>query len=562
MKPWVCAGIVLVVICVVMFPSASAGFLITEVCPDGYAKGDGDEYFLLSGAGSLDGWVVTDGEGSVRFPVGSSSGGRVLVARDGAAYYEVHGIYPDYEISSASQEVPDALFTGRFQMANTGDELTLLSHDRQVQVVSWPGDFSAGTGRIHMLTDGVWDERILKIGQSRFAAETFTADAVTVFVSPDSSFESVRTVILGTTSTLLISMYEFTHPEIARVVADAAQRGVKTTLLVEGGPVGGISSEEKGVLNYLANAGVLVCTMESTDALPARYRYLHTKYLISDDTTTVVLSENFKPTGVPLPGTRGNRGWGAAVVSADVAGYFREVFVSDLRGYDVHPYLPGSEPLPVSWSDEEITVHFPARTFYQVSVTPVISPDTSHLIPALIMGTTERIDVQQAYITNYPGSAHNVWLEQVLDLGGRGREVRVLLDGMYYNVDGEADNDEMVAYINRISDNTGISAESRLMNPTGSITKLHNKGVIVDLKYVLISSINWNYNSPNHNREAGIIIDNRGAAQYFSDVFTFDWEGKSDEFPIQAFTPVDLRYLAVVGILLALAVIWVLRRKK
>ena len=49
-------------------------------------------------------------------------------------------------------------------------------------------------------------------------------------------------------------MYEFTHPELAGSVADAVSRGVNVTLLVEGGPVGGVSTEEKGVLNYLANA--------------------------------------------------------------------------------------------------------------------------------------------------------------------------------------------------------------------------------------------------------------------------------------------------------------------
>lgn len=163
MKPWVCAGIVIVIICCVMLPSASAGFLITEVGPDGYAKGDGDEYFLLSGAGPLDDWIVTDGEGSVPFPPGSASIGQVLVAREGAAYYKIHGTYPDYEVRPISPEVSDALCTGRFQMANAEDELTLLSHDRQVQLVAWPGNFSAGAGRIHLLTNGVWGERILKI---------------------------------------------------------------------------------------------------------------------------------------------------------------------------------------------------------------------------------------------------------------------------------------------------------------------------------------------------------------------------------------------------------------
>ena len=47
--------------------------------------------------------------------------------------------------------------------------------------------------------------------------------------------------------------------------------------------------------------------------------------------------------------------------------------------------------------------------------------------------------------------------------------------------------------------------------------------MIVDDRYVLVSSINWNSNSPNFNREAGVIIDHPGVARYFLDVFEDDW---------------------------------------
>ena len=47
--------------------------------------------------------------------------------------------------------------------------------------------------------------------------------------------------------------------------------------------------------------------------------------------------------------------------------------------------------------------------------------------------------------------------------------------------------------------------------------------MIVDDRFVLVSSINWNSNSPNFNRETGAIIEHPGVAQYFRAVFDDDW---------------------------------------
>ncbi len=101
----------------------------------------------------------------------------------------------------------------------------------------------------------------------------------------------------------------------------------------------------------------------------------------------------------------------------------------------------------------------------------------------------------------------------MLDAGGRGIPVRVMLDGMYHNTDDGYDNDEMVAHINRLSEMDKIPVEARLLPPGPSLTKLHNKGLIVDMKYVLVSSVNWNYNYPKNNREAGINIENADGAE-------------------------------------------------
>ena len=54
-------------------------------------------------------------------------------------------------------------------------------------------------------------------------------------------------------------------------------------------------------------------------------------------------------------------------------------------------------------------------------------------------------------------------------------------------------------------------------------SNVHNKGLIVDNKSVLISSVNWNENSVTRNREVGIIIEDCEVAQYYTNVFFYDW---------------------------------------
>jgi cardiolipin synthase len=55
------------------------------------------------------------------------------------------------------------------------------------------------------------------------------------------------------------------------------------------------------------------------------------------------------------------------------------------------------------------------------------------------------------------------------------------------------------------------------------VQSIHNKGVIVDGDRVLISSINWNDNSPSFNREAGVILEHPGVAGYYTEAFVQDW---------------------------------------
>jgi phosphatidylserine/phosphatidylglycerophosphate/cardiolipin synthase-like enzyme len=75
--------------------------------------------------------------------------------------------------------------------------------------------------------------------------------------------------------------------------------------------------------------------------------------------------------------------------------------------------------------------------------------------------------------------------------------------------------------------------------------------VIVDDQRVLVSSINWNSNSPNFNREAGVIIDHPGVAHYFLEVFEDDWKPVVKSPGITA----DYLKIAVVVVVLVLLIL-------
>jgi len=82
----------------------------------------------------------------------------------------------------------------------------------------------------------------------------------------------------------------------------------------------------------------------------------------------------------------------------------------------------------------------------------------------------------------------------------------------------------MAAVIAGIARREGLPLEVRLGWPADlGVRSIHNKGVIVDGERVLVSSINWNENSPAFNREAGVILEHPGVAGYYTEAFVQDW---------------------------------------
>jgi phosphatidylserine/phosphatidylglycerophosphate/cardiolipin synthase-like enzyme len=515
---------VLLLILAFALPPASA-LRIAEFCPDTYLPRDADAYFILEGTGSLAHVTISDGEGSLAFPVGAQAGGRVTVADEAVAYRATHGGLPDFEVRETSPAVPDMVKTGRYAPANEGDELILSSGGMVIQSIHWPGDFHPREGQVHFLGGSGWDPRILLIGQSRFLPETFRNATVTAFVSPDSSFRVLEAAVTQAQREILVNAYEISHPGIRDLLVAARRRGVSVLVLLEGGPVGGITREEEATCATLNESGIPLFRMTTTTAAHARYRYNHAKYLVIDGAALLISTENFGIHGYPPPGSRGNRGWGAFIEDPGVAGYFGEVFSADLHGGDVIPYAPSQKEIPFPFPTLLPSApRYPPLRVTGVTVTPVLSPDTSGEVISLLSRAEDRIEVEQASIRNTSAWQLDPFLSAAVNASRRGVAVRILLDGSRYNDEGPADNNEMVDVVNEIARREALPLVARIMEPgPANLDAIHTKGVIIDRRFVLISSINWNGNSPNFNREAGVILESPAIGSYYSSVFDDDW---------------------------------------
>jgi len=554
------APVILLILVLLAVPSA--GLQIVEFCPDPYLRGEGDAFLVIEGSGSLDGITIDDGEGVLAFPPGTRINGRITIAEEGPAFLSTYGTLPDFEIRNATAGIPDMRHQGMFAMANRADQLVLLQGNRVLQQVRWPEDVTAREGQIHYLENGTWDPRPRFPGQSRFTPAAFLNVTLTAFVSP----EGARGVLIGAlrnaTEEILISAYELEDAGIARELSAAHRRGVRVEVLLEGGPAGGISPAGRGACLLLNQSGIPVYLMASTDTAHARYRFTHAKVVVLDGSRLVLGTENLNPTGYPPVGGTGNRGWGVLIDDPETARYFHGMFLHDRAGGDILPFTLAGEVL--FWEqgarEESLTPALAPRIFRNATVTPVLAPDTAFLVEDLIAGAVRSVDIEVASIRNSTGDRLNPYLLAAIEASRRGVAVRILLDGSLYGTGDPEDNDEMATTIAGIARREGLPLEVRVGWPDDlGVRCIHNKGAIVDAERVLVSSINWNENSPSFNREAGVILEHPGVAGYYTEAFVQDWN-RAAGGPVTGNTEILRGAVALLVICLLLGLYLVRRR--
>ena len=479
------------------------------------------------------------------------------VTQNASDYYWESGKNPDFEYSSDSiYDVPQMHALKTFTMSNKGEIISLKDeYNHTIDIVAYGETEFNNKGwegqSISNVADGVilkrnkennkfidtntsndWlNSRRYGIGQSDFPYENITFNGeINTFVSPDNSYQTIINELRNANESIFLNIYEFTNSFLCDELVAALRRNVSVNLFLEGSPIGGISDEEKYVLNRIASNGgnIRFIVSDVENRVYARYMFNHGKYLVIDNTTVIVESCNWAKTGIPINPTYGNREWGVIIRNSDAAKYFLSVFLDDWdsKRCDSYSYYDLNLSVNPSFFMENSVYrgfyepNFESVTFRSnFSVIPVFSPDTSYrAIYDMIDSAEESIYIQQLYIYKNWTNGINPFVEKLVNKSHDGIDIKVVLNYNPYYDDSNNKNNLTKQFF----EENNIEVKFVYTN-WSYFTNVHNKGMIVDNISVLISSINWNENSVVCNREAGVIIHGKDVAEYYAKVFFYDW---------------------------------------
>ncbi len=505
--------------------------LLTEVCP-----GRPVEYVIIKNIGaatSLLNVTVEDGEGTVRITTDMvlESGRSLAITAGGET---LCALYPDLRILQKGDD--GLLWSGRFTMADGGDDVRLLRSGSLLDAVAYGTSEYAGPGwsgpplekvpKAHALvrtggdsnTSADWT--VAPPGRSSFASLTCSA-IVEPFSVPENAAPRLLRELSQAVRTVNCSVYEVSDPVMVSALAACAGRGVAVNVLIEGQPVGGLSDGCLNASSTLLANGVEVWSMRSNESYK-RYDYVHAKYMVVDSRRVVVMSENWGN------GLYANRGWGVTLDGAEAGRYYEDVFRSDIGGaLDVGRANEKGKvqelvPLPEAECSDILR--------YRCPVTAMVAPDNAAgALEALIARARGTILVEELSVDKDWLSGPSL-LTALIEAAARGVQVRLLLSSSW----GGGDNPEVAEELNKLARERGLDLEARSISSYHGLSVMHNKGLIVD-DQVVVSSINWGDTSLHQNREAGVVLSSEAIASYFRSLFWQDWS--PDPLPPQARLP-------------------------
>lgn len=518
----------------------SSCLLITEIAPSFLS-----EYLVignpLDGEISLLNWSISDREGQLKFAIDIIIGRNeeIIVTWNKSS---VENIYPQKRVI----EINSTYFkkSGRFQLADTGDEVFLLDQEGHAvdaitygnsayAGIEWNGDPVAKIGKREAAiryqpwrdTNTSADWRVEPPGRSHLF-EIESSGVIEPFSAPEEARTRINRELKYATRSVKVSLYELNDNLIVEELCNCSKRGLDVRVLLEGQPVGGLSRDTRESVMKLHSNGVQVHFMSSHDGFK-RYRYLHSKYAILDDRRIIIMSENWVSEGLDF-----NRGWGVTVEDRTLASYFSEMFKEDFR-LSMADICTAQEYLSISGKPE---IHRMAEDACQMNcyeslddisvfrgiVRPIVSPDFSYeRLIELINGAKSRILIEQFYCDPC-WINHSEIMSSILNAANRGVTVRFLLDSSWFNTQSGKDNVAVAQKLNEIAKLSSTDFETRLVSQYQPFRLLHNKGIIVD-DTVVVSSMNWVDTSFWDNREVGLEIESQEVAEYFALLFWKDW---------------------------------------
>lgn len=501
----------------------NTGSEIVAVHPNPVAKGDAGEFVIIRvpNGTNVSGWQLRDDESTVSLP-NTTVGGRIVLSTEQKA------------VENATDRDARPL-AGEISLANGGEQLQLVKTNETIASVEYT---DAPEGELYRREQENWSWQPL--GATDLPVIEGNGSTARAFVLPDSP-KTVISAITASEDRILIGGYTFTSKPVARALIRAHKRGVHVELLIESGPVGGITRRQATLLDRLTQADIPVHVLGGDRA---RYEYHHAKYAVIDD-RALVLTENWKPSGV---GGTSSRGWGSLVRDPEIANGLSEVFEADTGWKDT-----------VAWRTFKKNESFESDEFgpqksYPTEFEPeTVEVETSQLLVApdnaaprmisLMDNATDSLRIVQVSVEGPNGN----FTEAALRAARRGVEVRILLSSAWYT---KEENRRLAKQLNRRAKTENLPLTVALAEPNGQYEKIHAKGVIIDGDQVILGSLNWNPTSAHENREVVVVLEGEGIGRYYSDVFDADWKGGKPQLPLPG------GIIALIGIAILTALVF------
>lgn len=597
-------------------PTPPGSVLISAVHADAYVTGQLDEGFRLTNVSTqtitLTNWIATDGagEGAVNLTGTLLPGQSLWIARNATAFASQFGFKPDYEYESDSDSAVPNLTGTALDLVATNDELALREYaNNWIDAVVW------GTGQI---TDTGWlagwdgpnvqrygNTSIVATGQLLFrkfdelsgalvpdtntaldwandatdpvsgrkvqypgwdydhlwrTAKVTATASLTVAIAPDNAYRVISDVLGSAQQSIVMELHTFDNLGLLDVLTRTLGRGVSVTVLLEGGPVGGLDDQEKWVCQQLEAAGGQCWFMisDSTQDIRARYEYVHAKMIVVDENVVAIGSENLSPRSLTYDnfadGTVGHRGVYLVTDAGGVISRALDIWRADFDPINHRDLIRWSisdtkyGPPPIGFAPNysiEVsgyTIRYPQPLTVTAPLTfEVLSApeNTLHATDALLgwinrSGAGDAIEVEQLDEPTYWGASTsnpvadpNVRLEALIAAAGRGAQVRLLLDRYFDDATQPNSNAATVQYIESLralSPTLAANLHARLGDPARY--GLHNKMFLFDVggrQVVHVGSVNGTETSNKANREVALQVESSAAYAYLRAMFEYDW---------------------------------------
>ena len=372
--------------------------------------------------------------------------------------------------------------------------------------------------------------------------EPIEADVtIHVSASPDAGWPTLKAFLAGTSEALSVGLYDFTSAHVLAAVKDSLAG--KRLALVLDHPAKNPTADQTDaetvadLTQTLGNGFKQAWALTKMDKEATAWIYptaYHIKVAVRDGSAFWLSSGNWNNSNQPdidpvanpddaAAARHRDRDWHVVVDQPELAKLFEDYILHDLSIAEAHnnpPETPGPPLIPPGTGSSQTPAFnqfFPAQTIAgTIRITPLLTPDPgayADAVKALIQDAHHTLYMQFQYIeppkqTNAISQAFVDLIQAVADRQSNGVEVKIIMSEF-----------EKAGYLEQLQ-SMGLD----VVNNVKIQNNVHNKGVIVDQKRVLVSSQNWSTDGTLYNRDAGVIIDNETAAQYFQQLFMHDWE--------------------------------------